>query len=249
MRIERTDDVAVVHLAAGRANAIGPAFLDALGGLIAELEDDVPGAAVMIGDKRAFSAGLDIPTLLKLDRAAMGAHMQRFNATMQRVFELPCPVVAAVNGHAIAGGCVLAMQADERVMVRDPAARIGLNEVTLGIGLPTVVLHSFSSQVGPEALRRIAQQGELVDPEEALRLGVVHRLADAESLLSDARARAGHLASLGAGFRQVKSMVRRPVVEVSAAHGAADDETWLDTWFSEHARAKLQEVADRLAQR
>jgi enoyl-CoA hydratase len=246
MHIERSGDVAVVHLAAGRANSIGPAFLRSLGALLDDLDSDLPGAVVMTGEKRAFSAGLDIPALLDLDREAMGAHMQRFNTTMQRVFELPCPVVAAVNGHAIAGGCVLAMQADERLMVRGPGARIGLNDVTLGIGLPTIVLHSFAAQVGPEACRRVAQQGELVDADEALRLGIVHELVDGESLLSSAHARAAHLASLGQGFVQVKAGLRRPVVERVAADSATDDETWLDTWFSPGARAKLEAVAARL---
>lgn len=246
MRIERTDDIATVHLEAGRANAIGPAFLESLGTLLDELEAELPSAIVFIGSGRAFSAGLDLPSLLKLDRAAMGAHMARFNSTMQRVFELPRPAVAAVNGHAIAGGCVLAMQSDERIMVSSPQARIGLNEVALGIGLPTIVLQTFISQVGPAARRRVAQQGELVEPSVALELGIVHELAEPDALLERATERAAQLASLGEGYRQVKAGMRRAVLEVAQRHGEADDQTWLDTWFSDGAQAKINDVVERL---
>jgi enoyl-CoA hydratase len=246
MRIEKTEGVAVVHLEAPKANSMGPAFVDGLAALVDELEAALPDAVVFTGRGKIFSAGLDIPALLELDRTTLGAHMVKFNTTMQRIFELPRPVVAAVNGHAIAGGCVLAMQADERWMARGET-RIGLTEVTLGIGLPTFVYESFAAQVGPEAIVRGAQQGGLFSPDEAARLGIVYGLEDAESLLDTALRRARELAGLGAeGYAQVKALRRRAVVERTAQHSATDDETWLDTWFSDHAQAELRAVAERL---
>src|SRR2546428_10064085 len=102
MRIERNGEVALIRLENGKANAIGPSFLDRLESLLGQLGD--ARAAVITGQGSAFSAGLDLPALIDLDHVGMRAFVLRFDAVMMRVFELPIPLVAAVNGHAVAGG-------------------------------------------------------------------------------------------------------------------------------------------------
>src|SRR2546428_2534307 len=102
MRIERDGEVALIRLENGKANAIGPSFLDRLEALLGQLGD--ARAAVITGQGSAFSAGLDLPTLVDLDRVRMRAFVLRFETAMMRVFELPIPLVAAVNRHAVAGG-------------------------------------------------------------------------------------------------------------------------------------------------
>src|SRR3989441_3210689 len=134
MRIERDGEVALIRLENGKANAIGPSFVDRVEPLLGPLGD--ARAAVITGQGSTFSAGLDLPALVDLDRVRMRAFVLRFETVMMRVFELPIPLVAAVNGHAVAGGCVLALQADVRIGA-DREARIGLNETQLGIGLPS----------------------------------------------------------------------------------------------------------------
>src|SRR5438128_5571675 len=153
MRIERQGSVALLRLESGKVNAIGPDFIAGLNGLLDQLAD--AGAAVITGRGGTFSAGLDLPALVDLDRESMYRFIEQFNALMLRIFELPIPLVAAVNGHAIAGGCVLALQADLR-LVADRDARIGLNETQLGIGLPAVVLETLRCQVPPQSLVLIA---------------------------------------------------------------------------------------------
>src|SRR5258705_6278664 len=100
-----------------------------------------------------------------------------FSRTMLRLFELPLPVVAAVNGHAVAGGCVLALQADHRLMSDAPEARIGLKEVALGIRLPAVVVETLRCQVPAAALVPVALEGRLFAPSEALGVGLIHQVA------------------------------------------------------------------------
>src|SRR3989441_12928356 len=102
MRIERDGEVALIRLENGKANAIGPSFLDRLEALLGQLGD--ARAAVITGQGSTFSAGLDLPALVDLDRVRMRAFVLRFETVMMRVFELPIPLVAAVNGHAVAGG-------------------------------------------------------------------------------------------------------------------------------------------------
>src|SRR3979490_2959749 len=133
MRIERNGPVALLRMENGKANAISATLLERLGGLVAQLGD--ARAAVITGQGSAFCAGLDLPALADLDRATMRGFIRRFDALMLRIFELPIPLIAAVNGHAVAGGCVLALQADLR-LAADPDARTGLNETAPGTRPP-----------------------------------------------------------------------------------------------------------------
>jgi enoyl-CoA hydratase len=247
MRIERKGDVALLRLEAGKANAIGPAFLSAISDLFEGLRD--ARAAVITGQGAAFSAGLDLPALIDLDRGALRAFMDRFDEVMLRLFELPQPLVAAVNGHAIAGGCVLALQADLRIAA-DRELRIGLNETQLGIGLPAIVVETLRCQVPPQSLPVIALEGRLFSPREALQLGLVHEVVPEAELLDRALQRATALAALPeGGARLVKAALRQPAAELVRARRAAEAEQWLESWFSVGAQEKLRAAVDRLKRR
>ncbi|HJZ88649.1 MAG TPA: enoyl-CoA hydratase/isomerase family protein [Polyangia bacterium] len=243
------DGVAWVRLAAGKANAMSSQLLDTIGKRFAELDGSGAAAVVVTGYDRYFSAGLALPTLIGLDRPAMERFIEHWNATMARVLRCPLPVVAAVNGHAIAGGCVLALQADYRIMA-DSDAKIGLNEVQLGIGLPAIAAETLRLRVSPRAFGPIALAGQLLAPRRALELGLVDELAAPAELEERAAAQARGLASAPAGgFAQVKAALRRPVDDALARGEAAETERWLDTWFSEAAQARLHAAAQRLGKR
>jgi enoyl-CoA hydratase len=245
MKIERQDDLAILRLEGPRANAIGDAWLAALGRLLDESEG--ARALVLVGHERFFSAGLDLPSLVGLDRAAMGRFIGAFDATMLRVFEIERPVIAAVNGHAIAGGCVLALQCDWRVMSE---GKIGLNEVALGIGLPTGVVESLRAAVPAASLGPVALEARLVEPEEARRLGLVDELAAPAELLGRATAKARELAALPSlAFAQVKRALRRPAIAAIRTHGAEERDAWLDTWFSDEGRRRVGEAVARLTRK
>jgi Delta3-Delta2-enoyl-CoA isomerase len=247
MRIERHGNVALLRLESGKVNAIGPRFVEQMESLLDGLGD--AGAAVLVGQGSTFSAGLDLPALVDLDRPAMFAFIERFNAMMLRIFELPIPVLAAVNGHAIAGGCVLALQADLRLLA-DRELRIGLNEAQLGIGLPAVVLETLRCQVPASSLSPIALEGRLFGAREALVLGLVHELVPEGQLLEKALQRAQALAALPpAGMRQIKAALRRPVSQSVRAATAAESERWVSSWLDPRSQARLRETVARLQQR
>jgi len=166
---------------------------------------------------------------------------------MMRAFEVPIPVVAAVNGHAVAGGCVLALQADMRIGVDRDSARIGLNEAQLGIGLPSLVVETLRWQVPGPSLAVLALEGRLVSPREALQLGLLHEVAAETELLPRALERAAMLAALPpAGVRMVKESLRRPVAAAARANEAAEAERWLETWFAPDSQRRLGETVARL---
>jgi len=247
MRIERNGPVAVLRMEHGKANAIGAAFLERMEGLLAEAAD--ARALVLTGHGAFFSAGLDLPALVPLDRTAMREQIVRFDAAMLRLFELPMPVVAAVNGHAVAGGCVLALQADVRIGA-DRDARIGLNEAQLGIGLPAVVVETLRWQVPGSSLAEIALEGRLFSPREALRVGLLHEVVAEGELLSRAIERAAALAALApAGIRMVKQSLRRPAARAARESEGAEAERWLDTWFAPDTQRLLRDTVARLGKK
>jgi enoyl-CoA hydratase len=249
MLIEPKGDVAVLRMRGGKANAMTAEFLSDLVRLVDELEASDAGAAVLIGDGPHFSAGLALPALIDLDRPSLREFIDIFASAMLSVFRCQLPVVAAVNGHAVAGGCVLALQADLRLMA-EGKGKIGLTEVQLGIGLPGVVLESLRLQVPATSLFAIALEGRLFGPGEAYTLRLVDDVCPAETLERLAIERATALARIPrGGFAQVKAGLRRPAVEAITRHGDEERERWLDSWFSDEAQKRLREQVARLTAR
>lgn len=238
MRLERSGEIAVLHLEAGKVNAINDAFLSALGGLLDGLGD--AKAAVITAAGSTFSAGLDLPSLIELDRAGVGAFIERFGEVMLRLFELPIPLVAAINGHAIAGGCVLALQADVRVMSQ---GRIGLNEAQLGLGLPAVILETLRAQVPASSLVPIALEGRLFAPDEALRLGLIDAVESDPLAAALVRARALALPAAGTIKRDLRSPVAARIRAVT------DSARWAETWFAPGTHERLREAVARLTRK
>src|ERR1700687_700158 len=181
--MQRDGEVAIVSLRGGKANAMDEAFLRGLLRLFDEVESSNARAVVVIGYGNFFSAGLALPALVGMDRPALAAFMVLFESAMRRVFSFPRPVVAAVNGHAIAGGCVLGLQCDLRLMA-DSQIKIGLNEVQLGLGLPSVVIEPLRLQLPASSLVPTALEGTLLTPVEAKRLRLVGEVGPAAVVFS-----------------------------------------------------------------
>jgi enoyl-CoA hydratase len=247
--IERVEEVAVIRLRGGRANAMSTPLLDALTRVVDQVTASDARAAVVTGEGNAFSAGLALPDLVELDRPAMAEFIDGFAVAMRRVLECPMPVVAAINGHAIAGGCVLALMCDARLAAAG-AAKIGLNEVQLGIGLPAVVVEPLRARVPPASLTPIALEGRLYGVEDACAAGLVDEVVAPRELEARARARAAELGRASrAAYAQVKRALIRPAVEAIDRVGVAEREAWLDTWFSPPAQALLRAAVARITSR
>jgi len=248
VRLQSVDGVVHLVMDTGKANALGPDFLASLERTLEEAESQGAPALVLTGYGAHFSAGLDLPALLPLPRAEMKALIVTFCRAMLRLFTMPLPVVAAVNGHAVAGGCVLAMQADVRLLA-DGDLRFGLKEAQLGIGLPALVVETLRCQVPAAALVPVALEGRLFTPAEALRLGLVEAVVPRADLLAAATARARELAAVPrAAYAQIKGALHEPVVR-RIRHGAEADEAWLDSWFSDEGRRRVGAMVEELAKR
>lgn len=246
------DATQVLRLSGGKANAMDGALLDGIERWFDDFERGPARAAVITGYELFFSAGLALPVLIDLDRAAMRAFIGHFARAMTRVLACEKPIVAAINGHAIAGGCVLALMCDWRICVDDGGGgggvKIGLNETQLGIGLPAIVIEPLRAQLPPASLVPVALEGRVFAPREARELGLVHELAPAGELAARAEAKARALAAPPpAAVAQVKRALRGPILETIARTAAAETERWLDTWFLPGAQARLRAAVAALA--
>jgi enoyl-CoA hydratase len=192
--IERRGRVAVVTMTTNKVNAQNRAFFADLHQAFDALERDHPDSPVVLtGTGARFSAGLDLGEHFPLfagDRAGVASWFRDYRATNMRLFTYPRPTVAAVNGHAFAGGLVTAGACDFRVAVAE-GARFGLNEVPIGIPMPAVYVRMLAYAWGEPAAARACLFGEILSPDQALSRGIVHELAPAEELLDRAVAVAG----------------------------------------------------------
>jgi enoyl-CoA hydratase len=245
--VEQSDAVAVVRLQVGKANAMGPAFLRALDAAL----DQAAGsrAVVLTGYERYFCAGLDLPTLYGFDRAALGAFMEEFDRLVLRVFAWPAPVVMAVNGHAVAGGCILALAGDVRLLARGDG-KMGLNEIELGIPFPTSALEVARAALPPAHLETILYGGQLYDPEELHAKGIVDGLANPESVVIEALEVARYMATKPAmAFGQIKAALRKPYIDRILADRGAGTDRFLEAWFHADARSRVGQACELLGKR
>jgi enoyl-CoA hydratase len=228
----RDDGVTVVTMTHGKANAMDLAFCTALAERLEALAATPPPAVVLTGQGRMFSAGVDLVQLLDGGADYAREFLPSLDRMLLAALALPCPVVAAVNGHAIAGGCLLAAAADRRLMARG-SGRVGVPELRVGVPFPPVALELARAVIRPHALQRAVAAGETFDPETALEVGLVDDLVDAERLLDRAGALAADLATVAApAYALTKRMLQRPmhdrVAVQTEAHRAEVDALWAD---------------------
>jgi enoyl-CoA hydratase len=239
---EDVDGVAVLRLAHGPVNAMDlelcAAIADAFRGLVA----DPARAVVLTGAGRAFSAGVDLRRLLDGGEEYVRRFLPALDAALRTPFELGKPVVAAVNGHAIAGGAVLAAAADRRLMADGPG-RIGVPEIVVGVPFPRVPIEVVRCAVGDQAARRLMVGAKTHSPAEAVGFGLVDEVVPADELLDRALAEARALAAdvPPDTFAMTKAQLRRDHVErmdrcADEAAGVAD--LWVrrvgDGWTADY---------------
>jgi enoyl-CoA hydratase len=253
IELRRVEDLTVVTLSAGKANALEGPLLDALTHAIDTALADGARALIVTGDGNSFSGGLALPALIDFDRDQLRALMATFTTAMRRILEAPVPVVAAINGNAIAGGCVIALMCDERIMVgagpKGPP-KIGLNESQLGIGLPPIVTEVVRMKLRAQAFVPVALEGRLFAPDEARGLGLVDDVVAPDQLQSRVLARAAALTTAAPlAYAQIKRLMLAPTLEAVTRLGAAETERWLDTWFSVEGQRRLRDAVARIIRR
>jgi len=249
MRVVDHDGVRELRLDHPPANALRAELLAALGAAVDAAPRDGVRALVLSGAPGFFSAGLDVPYLLEAGREEVHRTFEALFACLRSLCGSTLPSVAALTGHATAGGAVLALCCDYRVMA-DGDYKVGLNEVQVGLPIPPVILGALERIVGPHAAERLCVEARLVGPREAERIALVDEVVALEEVLTAALAWCRRLLSLPPGaMRTTRNHARRRLLERFEQSDSLVPPEFSEAWSSEETQAALRALVERLKKR
>lgn len=246
-----------LRLARGPVNALDPALCGDLRQSLAGALASGAQGIVLSGGPNVFSAGLDVPHLLSLgdDRHALMSAWQAFFDTAMALADCPVPVVAALAGHAPAGGCVLALCCDYRIMASGPGLtgndpdkpfRIGLNETQVGLVAPEGIQRLLRRTVGPYSAERLLVAGEMVDAGQALRIGLVDEVVDIDSVVPRARAWLEHLLTLPRDAMLTTRSIARADLVAALQPEHIQLDRFIEAWYAPATQSALHALVARL---
>ncbi len=240
------ESAAELRIERGKVNALTEEVVDELADCLRRIASDPRTRSVVLtGTGKFFSFGFDIPSFLDHPKPAFLAYLRKFAALYRALFAYPKPVVAALNGHAVAGGCMLALACDGRVMAAGNG-KIALNEIALGSSLFAGSVEMLRYCVGDRNAQQIAYSGAMYTADEAVALGLVDRVTPPEDLLAAAGELARvHGAKDPAAFRSVKMLLRGPVLEEMARREDASLREFVEIWYSPATRENLRRIPIR----
>jgi len=243
IRIEKNDGIAVLTLSRGKVNAINGAVVDELRDCLKSIEGDRDvKAAILTGAGKFFSFGFDIPEFLSFPRERFTEFMTSFADLYSYVFLYPKPVIAALNGHTMAGGCMLALACDYRVMARGKG-KISLNEIGFGASVLAGTVEMLRFVAGSAQAQSILYSGALYSAEEAFGMGLVQELAEEANIMNAAMKAANGLSSKpAAAYASIKSLLRKPFADEMRAGEAASIREFVDIWYSDETRAMVKNI-------
>jgi enoyl-CoA hydratase len=232
-------------LAKGKANALDIEFCRALTGQFAALKKAPVDAVIIAAEGPIFSAGVDLLRASKDGVKYLRQFLPVLNKMFDTVFNFPKPVVAAVNGHAVAGGCVLACCADYRLMARGNG-RIGVTELLVGLPFPALAFEVMRFVTGPRHFAELIYTGATLPPEEAMERGLVHEVVEPSALQERALDAARMLAQISpAAFAQTKQQMRLGVADRIKRDGKRTDAAVTKLWTTPKAVASIDAYVAR----
>lgn len=244
IKIESHGKVALVRMDHKVTNAIGHEMITALEEAMREVNEKFLGM-VLAGGSKFFSIGLDLPQLLKLNRADMTEFWMRFENLVLDLYTLPMPTVAAIHGHSPAGGLILALACDYRLASNERKV-LGLNEVKIGLGVPFLAHLILEQLVGGASTREIELEGDFFQPEQAMAIGLLDSLETPQELEKAAVAKiAPHVALPKKGFVYSKHNRTNPVVHQFMELRTRRLEAIIDGWFDPEVQTILHEAAKK----
>jgi enoyl-CoA hydratase/carnithine racemase len=247
IRIEHHGEVAIVRLDRDVTNAIDLRIVEELSETLEGVRRDpgVHGLVLGSSNEKFFSIGFDIPQLFGLAREDFKSFYQKFNRACMDLYTLPKPTIAAITGHAIAGGCILALCCDYR-FIAEGRKLMGLNEIRLGVPVPYLADCILRHVVGVRCAREITDTGEFYQPEESLQMGMVDQALPLEQVFPKSIEKAR---LLGALPQEPFAMIKRNRVEMVEAEILTRleerEQFFIECWYSDETRARLREAMER----
>jgi len=240
---EERGEVAIMRLQHGKVNALDLELLLAITEAMRAV--DQARAVVITGSGSVFSAGVDLQRIVAGGPSYIREFLPALSDSFMAIFDHPGPVVAAVNGHAIAGGCVIAAACDVRLMAH---GKIGLAELSVGVPFPPAAMEIMRHAVGP-AIGHLVLTAALLDPAQAQSIGLIQHVCTAEVLLESAVDRARQMARTPAGvFSVSKRQLQQPARDRIAAR-SGEEEAVAEMWSSDRTRDAIAQYLGALRER
>jgi enoyl-CoA hydratase len=242
---EDRNSIALLRIEHGKANAIDTELLADLIKEMDALEESSASAIVLTGTGSIFSAGVDLFRVLAGGREYIETALSTLTSALVRLFTFPRPVVAAINGHAIAGGCVLACACDYRIVAQG-SGKIGVTELIVGVPYPAIALEILRFVVPREHIQEIVYTGQTYSVDEALGRGLVDEIAAPEALLDRACEVAGKFSHIPPqAFGIAKRQLRQPTLDRIKQYASDVDRDVIDVWVSPETHTTIREYLQR----
>lgn len=239
------DGIAVVTMGHGKANALDIEFCDSIASHFNELRKSDVSAVVLTGQGKIFSAGVNLKRLSEGGADYVRQFLPALHRLFDAVFFHPKPVVAAVNGHAIAGGCVLACCADRRIMALE-SGRIGVTEILVGVPFPALAFEIMRHATPPYFFSETVLSGATFPADAAAHRGWINEAVGPALVMERALIAARELANLSpAAFTQTKMQIRQPVTERLKLNGEALDKAVTEIWAAPSTLTYIRDYVAR----
>ncbi|HJQ38778.1 MAG TPA: enoyl-CoA hydratase/isomerase family protein [Thermoanaerobaculia bacterium] len=237
IELTRTDNLLTIRLAHGKASALDIELMDALALAVAEASESDAAAVILTGTGSIFSAGVDLYRLTEGGREYCERFVPALSRFVLELFTFPKPLVVAVNGHAIAGGCIMTLCGDYRLM---SGGRIGAPELLVGVPFPAAILEIVRFAVPPQHLQSLIYTGRTLSPDDALRFGLVDEVTDALPARAEEIAR--QLAAINPKiFAQTKRQLRDKTVSRAKHYANEFDDDVRELWSDPATHAHIRE--------
>jgi len=246
IQFERRGRVAVLKLDRGVPNPIDLELVRELDQALREVKrnPEIQGLVLSSANEKIFSLGFNLPVLFPQSREDFQAFFQAFNRFCLDLYTLPKPTAAALTGHAVAGGCILAISCDLR-FIAEGKKSMGLNEVKLGVPVPYVTDRILHQIVGTRKAREILESGDFYPPPVLLEMGLVDRILPAGEVLPQAVEKIAALGSLPpTAFAEIKKNRTEKVMEQILRHREEKDKIFLDLWYAPETRERLKKAME-----
>lgn len=239
--------MALIGLNRGRSNAINAELLDELKVILKSIEsDDSISGVILHGKEGFFSAGLDLIELYDYSEVEIRVFWENFLSFVQAFTAFKKPTIAAIGGHSPAGGCVLALCCDYRIMAEGDFI-IGLNEVPVGIIVPDAIFHLYSFWLGQAKAYQYLLEGKLLNPTQALEAGLIDELVPQSALRSRSEKQLHKYIQLEANtWQQSKLNMRKELISKMSADATDTLDNMLQQWWSPSTRSILKTIIDNL---
>jgi len=241
------ENVALARLNRNVTNTINPHLLTELDETLEQVRNDknIVGFVMTSTNDKFFSIGFDIPEIYKLTKNEFRSFFKKFNRLCLDLFTFPKPTIAAINGHAVAGGCILAICFDYR-FIADGRKLMGINQIKLGVPLPYVCDQILRNLVGYRNARDLADSIDFQEPEQLIKMGLVDRIIHLDQLIEKSKK---HVKQIGEtslkAFEMIKKNRTELVVQQIMTKIDEREKFFIDCWYSQETREKLKEAMEK----